>query len=287
MVKKMFSVESVNENTQKEMIAFLKHHENYSLFLLANFEKFGATRSEQPYSGNFKLIRSLGEIVSVFCLSKKGSLFIQSIVHEPVFEIVLASCLKELLPLTGLVGDWNFCHLFWKFLKHKGIIQKETFASKEILYAVDLSNLSHHPQTNVRSLLEDDHKQWMPLRLDYLRETGFPNNLSEEQLLEIFIDKCKRKIIWGYFIKDQLLSVADLNAKASDVGQLGGVYTDPNFRKKGYSKAVIHKLLWDIKTLHNIRKLVIFTGEKNFSAQKLYESFSAIQVGHFALLFGS
>lgn len=287
MVKKLFSVENVTDDTQKDMIDFLKRHDNYSLFLLGNFENYGATLSEQPYSGNFKLIRSLDEIVSVFCLTKKGSLLIQSVVHEPVFEIVLASCLEEALPLTGLVGDWDFCHLFWKFLKHKKVIQSETFVSKEILYNIDLSKVLHHPQPNVRLLIADDYNQWKPLRLDYLKEEGFPNDLSDDQLLELFVDKCKKKITWGYFIKDQLVSIADLNAKASDMGQLGGVYTDPNFRKKGYSKAVIHKLLSDIKKIHNIRKLVIFTGENNLPAQKLYESIGVNQVGYFALLFGN
>ncbi len=107
------------------------------------------------------------------------------------------------------------------------------------------------------------------------------------EILVNLIDKCKKKIIWGYFIKDQLVSIADLNAKASDIGQLGGVYTDPNFRKKGYSKAVIHNLLLDIKKIHNIRKLVIFTGENNLPAQKLYESIGVNQVGYFVLLFGN
>lgn len=166
------------------------------------------------------------------------------------------------------------------------MIQSETFTSKEILYNLDLSEISYPLNPNVRILTAGDYNQWKPLRLDYLQEEGFPNDLNDEQLLEIFLDKCKGRIIWGYFLMDRLVSIADLNAKASDLGQLGGVYTDPIFRKKGYSKAVIHKLLSDIKEIHNIRKLIIFTGENNLSAQKLYQSIGVKQVGHFALLFG-
>lgn len=248
MVKKVFSVEKVSADTQEEMVNFLKRHENYSLFLLGNFENYGANLSEAPYSGNFKLIRSSNEIVAVFCLAKKGSLLIQSIVREPVFDLVLASCLEEGISLTGLVGDWEFCHIFWQFLKDKKVIQKEIFTSKELLYQVDLSKISSLPQTSVKLLTIDDYNQWKPLRLDYLKEEGFPNDLNDDQLLELFIDKCEKRIIWGCFLMDQLVSIADLNAKALDMGQLGGVYTDPKFRKKGYSKSVIHKLLSDIIT---------------------------------------
>jgi|GEM_PF-270460 len=279
-------VEKISSSNQDEMIAFLKRHENYSLFLLGNFENYGVMLSEAPYSGNFKLIRSSNEIVAVFCLAKKGSLLIQSIIREAVFDLVLTSCIEEGIPLTGLVGDWEFCHIFWQFLKDKKVIQKETFTSKEILYQVDLSKISSLPQPNVRLLTDDDYSQWKPLRLDYLVEEGFPNDLNDEQLLEIFIDKCRKKIIWGFFLKGQLVSIADLNAKALDMGQLGGVYTHPNFRKKGYSKSVILKLLSDIKDIHGMRKLIIFTGENNLPAQKLYESIGVYQVGNFALLFG-
>jgi RimJ/RimL family protein N-acetyltransferase len=279
-------VEKVSAENQERMIAFLKDHDDYSLFLLGNFENYGANLGEAPYSGNYKLICTDDVVVAVFCLTKKGSLLIQSIIKEPIFDCVLAACLEEKTPITGLVGDWEFCHVFWQFLKEKKIIQTETFSSKEILYQANLSNILPIPQLNVRLLGTNDYAQWKPLRLDYLSEEGFPNDLSDKQLLELFIDKCNKKIIWGFFFNSQLVSIADLNAKAFDLGQLGGVYTAPRFRQKGYSKAVIHRLLADLKTIHSIHKLIIFTGEKNLPAQKLYESIGVKQVGYFALLFG-
>lgn len=281
----MFS-EKVSADTQEEMVAFLKRHEDYSLFLMGNFESYGPALTEAPYSGNFKLIRSSDEIVSVFCLTRTGSLLIQSVIHEPIFELVLASCVQESIPITGVVGGWDFCHLFWNFLKRKGLIESETFISKEVLYHLDLSEVSYPRNPNVRLLTADDYNQWKPLRLAYLQEQGLLNNLHDEQLFQIFLDQCAEKIIWGYFLMDQLVSIANLNAKACDLGQLGGVYTDPNFRGAGYSKSVMHTLLSDIKAMHNIRKLVIFTGETNFPARKLYESIGVKQQGHFALLFG-
>jgi hypothetical protein len=46
------------------------------------------------------------------------------------------------------------------------------------------------------------------------------------------------------------------------------------------------QLLLDAKELHKIRKMIIFTGDKNFPAQKLYNSLGVSQIGYFALLFG-
>ena len=47
-----YSVETVTQSSQDEMFNFLKEHENYTLFLLGNFENYGATLTDAPYSGN-------------------------------------------------------------------------------------------------------------------------------------------------------------------------------------------------------------------------------------------
>ncbi len=35
-------------------------------------------------------------------------------------------------------------------------------------------------EPHVRGLLPSDYLQWKPLRIEYLREEGLPNDLSEE-----------------------------------------------------------------------------------------------------------
>lgn len=281
-----YSIERISQSSQQEMLNFLKEHEDYSLFLLGNFENYGATLTEAPYSGNFKLIRSQDRVVGVFCLTRKGSLLIETIFQEPIFDMIVDACHQESMPLKGVVGNWNFCEPFWEYLKTKKIIHKEIFTSKEILYNIDLDKHDFLYQPNVRFLTEVDYVQWKPLRLDYLIEEGLPNDLTDGQLSDQFLDKAKKKIIWGLFLENTLVSIADLNAKALDLGQVGGVYTKPSFRQRGYSKSVMTQLLLDAKELHKIRKLIIFTGDKNFPAQKLYNSLGVSKIGYFALLFG-
>lgn len=281
-----YSIETVSQHSQHEMLDFLKERENYTLFLLGNFENYGATLTDAPYSGNFKLIRSQGQVVGVFCLTRKGSLIIETILQEPIFDIVIDACRQESMPLKGVVGNWNFCGQFWEYLKAKRIIQRELFTSKEILYSIDLHKQDFLPQANVRFLTETDYIQWKPLRIDYLVESGIPNDLTDVQLLEQFLDKAKKKMTWGLFLENTLVSIADLNAKALDLGQVGGVYTIPSVRQRGYSKSVMKQLLQDAREFHKIRKLIIFTGDKNSSAQKLYNSLGVSQIGYYALLFG-
>jgi GNAT superfamily N-acetyltransferase len=281
-----YSVETVTPSSQKEMLNFLKEHENYSLFLMGNFENYGTKLTDAPYSGNFKLIRSHDGVVGVFCLTRKGNLLIEATLKDPIFDIVLDACRQESIPLKGVVGNWSFCGPFWEYLKTKKIIKKEIITSKQNLYGIDLDQHNFLPEPNVRFLTGADFSQWKPLRRDYIIEEGFPNDLSDKQMLDMFSEKTHKKIAWGLFLNNTLVSIADLNAKALDLGQVGGVYTLPSLRQKGYSKSVMNQLLHDAKEFHKIRKVVIFTGDKNFPAQKLYTSLGVSQIGHYALLFG-
>lgn len=283
----MISLTKADESSRAALISFLKAHEEYSLFLLGNLEVYGPNLTDELYSGNFKFIRHKKEIIAVFSLTKGGTLLIYSSqINEPLFELVLQACLEETIPLEGVIGEWEFCHRFWEFLKGKGLITKEVYTSKEILYSADLLQLCFEKEQLVRFLTPDDINQWLPLRRNYIQEMKFPGGESEEELCKEFQMKVKDKISWGLFLGDRLISIADLNARAFDLGQVGGVYTLPEYRKQGFSTAVMRQLMHDASRIHQIRKLIIFTGEANFSARKVYESLGVSPFGHYALLFG-
>lgn len=281
----MIQIERVAD--QKEMVAFLKAYEDYCLFLLGNLETYGLTLGDDSYSGNYKLARDHSKVVAVFCLVRSGTLLIQSErCDRSFFDTVVQSCLEENIPITGLLGEWSFCSSFWQYLKEKGIIGSETFVSKEVLYAADLQHQFLEPQSNVRLLQLSDWERWIDLRMTYIKEMKLPSQQSMDEIREEFERDVGLKIAWGLFLKGELISIADLNAKAMDLGQVGGVFTIPLHRKKGYSSAVMRQLMHDAKHLHNLRKLIIFTGEDNVSARKVYESLGVAAIGNYALLFG-
>lgn len=270
------------------MLAFLKERENFSLFLLGNFESYGSHLGPALFSGNFKVVFDQNQnIVAVFCLTRSGNLLVESKINNLLFQQILSSCLEEKIPIEGLLGSWDFCRSFWDFLKEKQIIQRDVFSEKQVLFSTDLNQKTYPATNHVRLLKEKDIDSWIPMRIDYLKESGLPNHLSKDELAGQFLEKVEKKVIWGLFIEEELVSIAELNAKAFDLGQVGGVYTPPKYRKKGYAKSVMRQLLHDAQTLHQLRKIIIFTGETNLPAQKVYKSLGVSQQGFFALFFGS
>ena len=279
-------IEAVTESSLQDAIAFLRKHEDFSLFLLGNLEAHGHKLTSAPNSGNFKLIRHGGKIVAVFCLTRRGNLLVQSEISDRrLSEKILTASQEEQLPILGLLGPWDFCQSLWNLFREKAIILNDSLVAKNILYTLDPSKQMVSDEPHVRLLLSSDYPQWKRLRIEYLE--GLPNDLSEEQNHELFLEKVNNKISWGYFLQGQLVAMADLNAKATDLGQVGGVYTIPNARKKGFARSVIRRLMTDAKNIHKIRKLIIFTGENNHPARRLYESLDVHPIGYYGLMFGN
>ena len=279
--------EKVTPESKEELIRFLKENEEYSLFLLNNLETYGPELSEALYSGNFKILRERDKLIAAFCLTRKGTVLVQCKKFDmKVYEAIVLASLEEKIPISGTVGEWEFAYSLWNFLKQRKIIQKETYVSREVLYAVNLDQTDYSPDTDARLLKPTDFDAWIKLNEAYFLEMGYPGNSLKETHDE-FLKLAAQKIIWGLFLEGKLVAIANLNARFSDLGQLGGVYTIPDFRRRGLSTRLIRHIIHDAKALHHLRKLIIFTGESNHPARAVYESLGISPCGHYALLFGA
>ena len=110
------------------------------------------------------------------------------------------------------------------------------------------------------------------------------NNKKRKQ---IFKEAEENKHWWAVFLDKKLISIGAYNTKYKDVGQIGGVFTIPEKRGKGYSKLCMKQLISDSKTVHQPRHLILFTGENNLATQNLYESLGFKRIGDFGFIFGS
>ena len=79
----------------------------------------------------------------------------------------------------------------------------------------------------------------------------------------------------------RLLSFSSFNATLPDIVQLGGIYTPPAFRGRGYAKlSVAHSLL--VARDRGATRAVLFTS--NPSAERTYEALGFSRIGEYALV---
>ena len=83
-----------------------------------------------------------------------------------------------------------------------------------------------------------------------------------------------------------LVSFAAIIAMHETMAQIGSVFTPPEHRRRGLSRAVMTKVMRDARLDQQLDKLFLFTGEENAPARRLYESLGFESFGHFGLFFG-
>lgn len=280
------SINPVGDQNISQVIEFLDNHIETSMFLASNLETYGPNLGKSPNSANFQCISNREEIVGVFCLTRRGILLAETGGETIHANQILEHCQQEDIFIEGVVGEWKIAESIWSLYTTSPKI-RESLRSKETLYHLKLSKESPKPpqETQSRLLKASDFDSWIPLNRAYMQEEGFPQNLTLEKQRALFSETAEQLRWWGLFGDSQLISIASLNAIYQTIGQIGGVFTRPNLRRKGHARTVLEKLISDSLEIHQLKKIILFTSEKNVAAKRLYESLGFKQIGDFAIFF--
>jgi ribosomal protein S18 acetylase RimI-like enzyme len=286
-------IRDVRQSDLESVRAFLEAHLDSSLFLLSNLAVHGPAAGEHPYSGTFRLVEEGGRPVAVFCLTRQGTLLVQAGARTGLAEAILEACESDPIEITGVIGEWSTAEALWRLLCDDPRFIPST-NTRDVLYGRPLTDADvaggHRisPQeAAVRLLAPEDFAQWEPLNCAYLMELSLPSQVSLEQRKEEFESLVREHRWWGAFDGRSLISIGCLNAVYGRLGQVGGIYTSPALRRMGWSRAVVHAIISDSRSRHRFDRLVLFTGEDNRGARRLYESLGFQFVDRFALLFGA
>jgi predicted GNAT family acetyltransferase len=280
-------IHDVTEISLSRVQAFLEKYIETSLFLLSNLAEIGYCLTDHLNSGNYKYTEVNGEIESVFCLTRRGNLLAQTGGRADLAETILRACETEPISIQGVVGEWTIADAIWKtFCANPRF--NPTYTSHEALFSMEIAsaNVPTFETKGVRALAPNDFDEWVKPNTDYLVEEGLPVQGTIAERKAQFVDQTKAGYWWGAFDNKQLVATAALNAIYGTIGQVGGVYTVPEKRRRGLARSAMLLLLNDSKNRHHLKKIILFTGEQNFAATKLYESLGFTAIGHFGLLFG-
>lgn len=281
-------IRHVTDSDLDRVRVFLESHVDTSLFLLSTLAALGPRLGQHLNSGNFRLIEEAGQVVAVCCLTRRGNLLVQAGGRTDLAEQIFEACEGEPIEVRGVVGEWPMAEALWKFLRADPRFET-THHLKDVLYRLMLNAKpgTRAESANVRALDAGDFVQWERLNSAYFAELSLPLQATLEQRRTDFIVRIRSGLWWGAFDDCyELVSIAAINATYGSLGQVGGVYTRPAERRKGLSRAVMQLLIEDCSRRLHFEKLVLFTGEDNSAARRLYESLGFEPAGAFGLLLG-
>jgi len=265
--------------------AFLVQHRDTSMFLRANVRQTGLVFTGQWASAQYVASFDGDAITGVAAHCWNGMLLLQAPADASrLAHACVAASARGVRGLMGPPGQVDTARAAIGLTRTPVAMDKP-----EALYAVDVSQIvlpsllssgsvaCRPPRSNERAVL----REW---GFAYDMETlGASNTPDARKRSAQFMDaRIDAHDAWIAVDRDErLLSFASFNAVLPDIVQLGGIYTPPELRGRGYAKAVVaHSLL--VARERGASRAILFTG--NPSAARTYEAVGFRRIGDYALV---
>jgi RimJ/RimL family protein N-acetyltransferase len=266
-----------------ELERFLAPLVDSSMFLLANARKGGLTDRGQPFQATYAAAFEDGRIVGVAACSWLGSMAIQAPRELPgvVREAVRASGRQ----VTAMIGPYE------QAVAACAAIGRSPFAlERELLFAVDLDALQvpqalRSGELICRAPRRDELDLLADWRARFIVETNVeregPDLRSRARVTKelLFADGS----VFVLESDGEILSMAGFNARIAEAAQIGGVYTPPELRSRGYARCAVAGALLAARA-SGCRRGILFTAESNRAAQRSYQAIGFQPIGDYGLL---
>ncbi len=264
--------------------AFLVLHRDSSMFLRSNARRGGLEFKGQPFQAVYAGAFRNGVLVGVVAHSTRGMVQIQA----PRFAA----------ELTRACLDWSgrrvsgFTGPLQQVRDARAAIGLETADAKlcadEGLFALNLSDLIIPPSLGTGNVVcEVPPPQYRDLlcawRLAYdIEVLGATDSPEQRQRTADYLDsQLADGHAWIAMEGKEPVSLSAFNAALPDIVQLGGIYTPPELRGRGYAKVSVAGSLLAAQA-RGVSRAVLFTN--NPSAVRTYEAVGFRRVGDFSLV---
>jgi uncharacterized protein len=281
----MYTTRILNEQDRPELEALLLRHADTSMIIRGNLLDAGVVdrgaRFQGTYAGGFD---GTGMLRAVAVHYQNGNLFAacdEQTALEPAVRMAVAASGR---PIKGAIGPRALVRCMRTLLGLEAVpVQID---SDEGLYALDLAELRVPPLLAEPDLLfraprPEDRQTMVRWFRDYELEA-----LGAEDGPEVLREAERR---FDGLARDEpcLLThggvpcaTARFNARLPDQVQVGGVYTPPEARSRGYARAAVAASLLAARA-KGVRRAILFTGEENLPAIKAYRALGFRRIGDF------
>ncbi len=266
--------------------AFLRPRVESSMFLIGNMRAAGLADSGQTYTGTYAAAFEDEQMTGVAAHYWNQMLVLQA-PHQPS-ELCRAAVGASRRPICGLIGPDDQVEAARETLEiEPSEIQMDEAAR---LYSLSLAELRVPKGLGSGAL---SARRIAPGDLDLMTEWEVAYSLESlgEQDGPQLWEKCRATVehsiqegrTWVLEAQGKPVARSAFNAAIREAVQVGGVWTPPEFRCRGYARSVVAASLLAARA-EGVEKAVLFTGEGNLAAQKAYAALGFRHTGAYRLL---
>lgn len=266
--------------------AFLERHSASSMFLRSNLRSGGIIDQGEPYQGTWFGAFDT-DLEGVVCHGWNGMLLLQAPVRLP--GLVDAAIAASGRPIEGLSGPWD---QVVAARTHLGFTDRATaMDGAEDLFALDLARLVvpdpvRSGRIRVRVAGEADAAWLIDWRLAYDHETlpGLPEDSYAGRAASGLQTMIARGTLFVAEDNGVPVAMSAFNAVLPDMVQIGGVWTPPALRGRGYARSVVAASLVLARDRGVVRSM-LFTEPANVAARRAYQAIGYTLVGTYGVVF--
>ncbi len=273
---------------EQRLFAFLERYVDTSLFLFSNVERGGLVYRGEALQGTYVArFDATGAVTAVASHTWNGNIMLQGDVGlEDAAVRVTAESGRS---VRGLIGPWSLVCRARRALGFEQI--KANHDAQELLFALPLDALAlptmlERQELSVRSPTELELRETLlSWRVDYMVESlGSQRSPDLEKSAFQNIEVARKSgLLWVLTHGGELVAMTAFNASTRGIVQVGGVYTPPPLRSRGYARAAVAGSLLHARQ-NGATRSVLFTAEDNQAARRCYSSLGYKVIGDFGLV---
>src|SRR5689334_6908951 len=282
----MYVTRILTEADRAALEAFLLRHSDGAMIMRGNLREAGVEdrgeRFQGPYAAAYDGAGALRAVAAHYAIGN----VLAAADDEPALDAaVRAAVAQSQRPVKGIIGLRAIVRRAREVL---GMQDAPTqLAQDEGLYALELDALRvpallRDPRVAVRTFQEADRDRIVGWYDDYDIE-GLGATRSPEltaQSLRRFERIREERLRCLLTLDGAPCATSAFNATLPDRVQIGGVYTPPALRSRGYARAVVASTLLDARE-RGVTRAILFTGEHNLPAIAAYRALGFERIGDF------
>mgnify|MGYP001822634657 FL=1 len=289
----MTEIRILQPRDEAALEAFLLPRIETSMFLLGNMRAAGLVDGGEFLQGTYVAVFDGDKIVGVAAHYWNDNLIVQAPVHiEALCAAAIEASGRRVGGLLGPAGQVQAAIDALAVAKDALDVAEDTIQldETEYLYSLALADLLVPEGLRTGRLVgrrlqprdQDQVTEWLvAFALESLGAEDSP------QLWERTRANVERKVEQGttWILEDggRPVSTSGFNTTTAEAVQIGGVFTPPELRSRGYGRAVVAASLLDARA-EGVESSILFTGVRNIPAQKSYEALGYRHIGAYRLI---
>jgi RimJ/RimL family protein N-acetyltransferase len=280
----MTGIRLLTAGDEEALEAFLAAHRDSSMFLRSNVRRAGLVYEGRPLQAVYAAAVRTGRVVGVVAHCWNGMMLAQA--PERAEDLARACVGWSGRNVTGLAGppaDVRAARTALR-LDDAAVAADEA----ESLYGLDLADLIVPAALSSGAVVgrpprPEERDTLFAWRLAYDVETlGATDTPEQRTRTASFLDaQIADGNAWVAVDRDEIVSLSAFNATLPDIVQLGGIYTPPALRGRGYAKVAVATSLLAARD-RGASRAVLFTPNPN--AARAYEAVGFTRQGDYALV---